>query len=161
MNKWNSAHLCTPQKQISYPGHLVILDSYYTSVVIVFFISFQTVYSSFLNIFYLKPAEISPFVLNVSSLYFSWLVLCHCEHRVIILLEGACLHNRIGRKWWKFSRPECVTSLETARSLVKGPSWGGGGGRGGWGRSMYSAFPGNCSVSLSLFYLWEECVGGA
>ena len=31
-------------------------------------------------------------------------------HRVIILLERAYLHNRIGRNWCKFSRPECATS---------------------------------------------------
>ena len=30
----------------------------------------------------------------------------HC----LILLERACLHNRIGRNWCKFSRPECATS---------------------------------------------------
>ena len=45
-----------------------------------------------------------------------------------------------------------VTSLETARSLANGPSWGGGG------------FPGNFSVSyLSLVYgrsLWAELNGG-
>ena len=39
--------------------------------------------------------------------------------------------------------------------------WGGGG---GWGRSMYSAFPGNCSVPyLSFVYgrsLWAELNGG-
>ena len=55
-----------------------------------------------------------------------------------------------------------VTSLETARSLANGPSWEGGGG--GWGRSLYSAFPGNCSVSyLSFVYgrsLWAELNGG-
>ena len=32
------------------------------------------------------------------------------SHRVIILLQRACLHNRIGRNWCKFSRPECATS---------------------------------------------------
>ena len=53
-----------------------------------------------------------------------------------------------------------VTSLETACSLANGPSWGGG----GRGRSMYSAFPGYCSVSyLSFVYgrsLWAELNGG-
>ena len=43
---------------------------------------------------------------------------------IIILLEWACLHNRIGRNWCKFSRPECVTSLKTARSLANGPIGG-------------------------------------
>ena len=88
------------------------------------------------------------------------------SHRVIILLERACLHNRIGRNWCKFSRPECATSqsdvsqLKTARSLANGPNWGGG----GWGRSMYSAFPDNSSVSnLTFVYgrsLWAELNGG-
>ena len=32
------------------------------------------------------------------------------DHRVIILLQRACLHNRIERNWCKFSRPECATS---------------------------------------------------
>ena len=38
---------------------------------------------------------------------------CHfaCrKHRVIILLERAWLHNRIGRNLCKFFRPECATS---------------------------------------------------
>ena len=67
-----------------------------------------------------------------------------CIHRVIILLERACVHNRIRRNWCKFSRPEfamfansqwrfamtnsqwhlqwrhSVTSFETARSLAPG-----------------------------------------
>ena len=54
-----------------------------------------------------------------------------------------------------------VTSLETARSLGNGPSWGGGV---DWGRSMYSALPSNRSVSyLSLVYgrsLWAGLNGG-
>ena len=54
-----------------------------------------------------------------------------------------------------------MTSLETARSLANGPSWEGGG---RLGRGMYSAFPGNCSVSyLSFVYgrsLWAELNGG-
>ena len=49
------------------------------------------------------------------------------SHRVIILLERAYLHNRIGRNWCKFSRPEYEN--ETARSLANGPivagGWGG------------------------------------
>ena len=77
------------------------------------------------------------------------------NHRVIILLERACLHTKIGRNLCEFSRPECSTSHETARSLANGPSWGGGGGElwrgGGWRRSMCSAFPGNCSVSYLSF----------
>ena len=58
-----------------------------------------------------------------------------------------------------------LTSLETARSLANGNSWGGGGGR--WG-SMYSAFPGNGiaaspSSLLSIWgvwSLWAELNGG-
>ena len=38
-----------------------------------------------------------------------WPGLC-ARHRAIILLERACLHNRIGRNWCKFSRPECAAS---------------------------------------------------
>ena len=34
----------------------------------------------------------------------------HSNHRVIIILERTCLHNRIGRNLCKFSRPECATS---------------------------------------------------
>ena len=86
------------------------------------------------------------------------------DHRVIILLERACLHNKIGRKWCKLPdqnvQRHSVTSLETACSLANDPSWGGG----GCGRSMYSVFPGNCSVSyLSFVYgrsLWAELNGG-
>ena len=41
------------------------------------------------------------------------------SHRVIILLERACLHNRIGRNWCKFSRPECATSqLDVTRDCA-------------------------------------------
>ena len=71
--------------------------------------------------------------------------LFHFLSRVIILLQKACLYNRIGRNWGKFSWPECATSLETARSLINDPSGAGGGGGG--------EFPGNCSVSyLSFIY---------
>ena len=68
--------------------------------------------------------------------------------------------KRTGRKLCKFSRPECTTSLDTTRSLANGPSWG----EGGWRRSMYSAFPGNFSVSVSFFVygrrVWAEFNGG-
>ena len=81
------------------------------------------------------------------------------HHRVIIPNRGSMPRKRTGRKWCKFSRPECATSLETARSLANGPSW-----VGGWRRSMYSAFPGNCSVSYLSFgngrSLWAELNGG-
>ena len=52
------------------------------------------------------------------------------HHRVIILLERACLHNRKGKKT-DANFPDQnvqrlnVTSLETARSLANGPSGGG------------------------------------
>ena len=48
-----------------------------------------------------------------------------------------------------------VTSLETARSLANGHSLSGGGG--GRGRSMYSAFPGNSSVSYILLSIGGDC----
>ena len=59
------------------------------------------------------------------------------------------LRKRTGRKWCNF--PDCsvqrhsLTSLETARSLANGSSWG----VGGWGRSIYSAF---CSLYLVLWF---------
>ena len=71
-------------------------------------------------------------------------------HRVIILLERACLHNRIGRNWCKFSRPECATSLETRRSLANDPSGGGTEGE----------FPGNCSVSYLSFVYGRSLTAG-
>ena len=70
-----------------------------------------------------------------------------CTHRIIILIERACLHNRIGRNRCKFSdqnvQRHSVTSLETARSLANDPS----GGR------LRGNSPWNCNVSyLSLVY---------
>ena len=50
-----------------------------------------------------------------------------------------------------------VTSLETARSLANGPSWGGGGLR----DKYVFCVPLELQRLLSLFYLWEESVGGA
>ena len=46
-----------------------------------------------------------------------------------------------------------MTPLETARSMANGPVGGGG----VWGRSMYSAFPGNCSVSYLSFSMGGVC----
>ena len=82
--------------------------------------------------------------------------------RVIILNRGSMPRKRTGRKWCNSSRSQCathsVTSLETARSLANGHGLGGGGR--GWGRSMYSVSPGNCSVSYLPFVygrsLWTE-----
>ena len=58
------------------------------------------------------------------------LVSVHTEHRVIIILERSCLHNRIGRNRCKNFSDQIVqrhrlTSLETARSLANDPSGGG------------------------------------
>ena len=46
-------------------------------------------------------------------------------HWVIILLERACLHNKIGRNWCKFSRPECATSQRdvTRDWVANGAHW--------------------------------------
>ena len=43
-----------------------------------------------------------------------------------MLNRGSMPRKRTGQRWCKFSRPECATSLETARSLANGPSWGSG-----------------------------------
>ena len=64
-------------------------------------------------------------------------------HRVIILLERACLHNRTGSNDANFPdqnvQRHSVTSFETARSLANDPSCG--------------ELRGNCSVSyLSFVY---------
>ena len=78
-------------------------------------------------------------------------------NRVIILLERACLHNRIGRNDVNFPyqnvQRHSMTSLETARSLANGPIVPG----------AEREFPGNYSVSyLSLAMVaLEESVGGA
>ena len=70
------------------------------------------------------------------------------NHRVIILLERACLHNRIGRNWCKFSRPECATSQRaisrTDRSLANGPIVAGG-----WGGILFTGRQ-TCSLYLVL-----------
>ena len=85
------------------------------------------------------------------------------EHRVIILNRGSTCPAREGEESDAILPDHSVQrhslmSFETARSLANGPSWGVGGGC--WGRSMYSAFPGNCSDSyISFIYrncLWAE-----
>ena len=48
-----------------------------------------------------------------------FIILIAGHHRVIILNRGSMLRKRKRRKWCKFSRPECATSL------VNGPRWGG------------------------------------
>ena len=50
-----------------------------------------------------------------------------------------------------------VTSLDTARSLANGPSWGRGGGAEG---EVCILRPWKLQRLLSLFCLWEESVGG-
>ena len=77
-------------------------------------------------------------------------------YRVIILNRGSMPRKRTGRNWYKFSRPECATSLETARSLANGPSWRGGGLR----EKYVFCIPQELQRLLSLFCLWEESVGG-
>ena len=63
-------------------------------------------------------------------------------HRVIILLERPYLHNRIGRNWCNFSRPECATLM----ALV------GGGGRGLRDKYVFCV-PRELQRLLSLFCL--------
>ena len=63
----------------------------------------------------------------------------YSSHRVIILLERACLHK-------VFSTRMCnVTAWRHSKLRAH---WGGV-----WGRSMYSAFPWSCSVSY-LSFVW-------
>ena len=74
--------------------------------------------------------------------------------------------KRTGRTWCNSFRPLCATSRRTWRTSLETAIMAlvGGGGRCGWGRSIYSAFPENCSVSyLSFVYgrsLWAELNGG-
>ena len=92
-------------------------------------------------------------------------------HRVLILNRGSMPRKRTGRKWPKTGRKIFPTRMGNVTawrpqrlrahwlmSLVGG---GVGGVVGDWERSMYSAFPGNCSVSYLFFCLWEESVSGA
>ena len=70
-------------------------------------------------------------------------------------MEGACLAREREESGAilpdRSVQRHSVTLLETARSLANCPIWGGK--RRGWGRSMYFAFLGNCSVSyLSFVY---------
>ena len=85
-------------------------------------------------------------------------------HRVIILHRGSiCLAREREESGAiipdRSVQRHSVTSLETERSLANVLVVGGG----GWGRSMYSAFPGNCSVSYLSFVfgrsLWAELNG--
>ena len=87
------------------------------------------------------------------------------NHIVIILLERACLHNRIGRNWCKFSRAECATSqsdvTRDCSSLANGPSFffffffGGGGV--GWGRVCILRSPGIPASPISLLSMGGVC----
>ena len=81
-----------------------------------------------------------------------------------MLNRGNMPRKRTGRKWWNSSRPQCATSRRHSRLRAHWLMALVGGVGGGWGRSMYSAFPGNCSVSyLSFVYgrsLWTELNGG-
>ena len=85
----------------------------------------------------------------------NWRFTGYQTHRVIILNRGSMPRNWTGRKWCKFSLPECATSqrdaLETACSLANGPSWGRGGGAG--------SSPGIAASPISFVYgrsLWVD-----
>ena len=73
------------------------------------------------------------------------------EHRVIILLERACLHNRIGRNWCKFPDQDVqrhsVTSFETARSLANDTSGG----------ELRGNYPGIAASPISLLSMGGVC----
>ena len=84
------------------------------------------------------------------------------KHRVIILnIEEACLARE--REESDAILPDrsvqrhSVMSLETARSLANGPSWGGG----TEGEVCILRSPRIASSPISFFCLWEESVGGA
>ena len=79
------------------------------------------------------------------------------QRRVIKLIRGSMPRKRKGRKWCYFSRQQCVTSFETARSLANDPSWG----RGGLKEKYIFCVPRELQRLLSLFCRWEESVGGA
>ena len=86
-----------------------------------------------------------------------------CSFYLVLWLCGSMPHKRTGRKGWKFSRPECATSQESACSLANDPSWGGGGGGGGGGEEEEACIlhsPGIAASPISLL-LWEESVGEA
>ena len=82
---------------------------------------------------------------------------------VIILNRGSMRRKRTGIEWRIISIPEyAMSQRDVTRDFAligQWPYW-----EGGWGRSMYSAFPGNCSVSyLSFIYgrsKWAELNGG-
>ena len=84
----------------------------------------------------------------------SWLF--SSNHRVIILLERACLHNRTLRNWCKFSRPECATTTwrhSRLRAHEGFPS--------GWGLRGNSPGIAASPISLLSMVALEESVGGA
>ena len=85
------------------------------------------------------------------------------RHRVIILNTGSMPYKRTGRKVMQFF-PTAVCNVIAWRQSRLRTHWLMGLVGRGWGRSMYSAFPGNCSVSyLSFVYgrsLWAELNGG-
>ena len=84
-------------------------------------------------------------------------------HRVIILNRGSMLRKRTGKGDANFPDQNVkrlsVTSLETARSLANGSSWGGG--EGELREKYVFCVHRELQRLLSLFCLWEESVGGA
>ena len=81
------------------------------------------------------------------------------SYRVLILNRGSRPRKRTGRNWCKFYdqnvQRHSVTSLETARSLSNGPSWGGGGGAEGEVCILRS--PGIAASPISLLSMGGVC----
>ena len=76
------------------------------------------------------------------------------KHRVIILNRGSIPRKRKGGI--TTCQRHSVTSPETARSLANGPSFA-------EGEVCILRSPGGMELQrlLSLFFIWEESVGGA
>ena len=70
--------------------------------------------------------------------------------RVIILNRGSMPCKKTGGKWCNSSRPQCTTSLDTARSLANGPSWG------GWERCILRS-PGIAASPVSFLSMGGAC----
>ena len=51
---------------------------------------------------------------NLKNSISPFLIAHYCQ-RVIILLDRACLHNRIGKNWCKFSQPKCGSNVTAWR----------------------------------------------
>ena len=84
-----------------------------------------------------------------------FIVATGADSTLVILNRGSMPRKRTERKWYKFSRPECVTPQhDVTRNCTLIGLWPLA--EGGLGWSMYSAFLGNCSVSYLFFVYWRS-----